>query len=280
MPSSACSDQEYAPLYDPENAAKLPRKGKWQSLQRGLSKAFPVLAAILVTGTLSIAISNHYHLFTHSFTTNHALKNPFTSNAPALPKPPSPTWTNCGSDPATARARGCSFDLLSFAWQTRECFDSALISAFLAHSDWTYYTDTSGMRKVPASVAVLGETDLYVSWDFHVKHCTYLWRQMHRAFALRGFIDSHLDNWGHTMHCQVVLLDRVIKSDVVNVKAAVRYPECRPVVVGDMGFPGGPTDEMGELATFEHHSGHQSSGHNSGHNSGHSSGHHFGHNLE
>ena len=52
---------------------------------------------------------------------------------------------------------------------------------------------------------------------------------MHRAYRVRGFVDSHLDAYKHTLHCQGVLLERGVPGGVVNVVAEVKYPECREV---------------------------------------------------
>ena len=41
-----------------------------------------------------------------------------------------PKWKDCGNDAETARLRGCSFDLISFAWQTPECYDGELVADF------------------------------------------------------------------------------------------------------------------------------------------------------
>lgn len=114
--------------------------------------------------------------------------------APVTRQTTIPTWTSCGNDSTTARSRGCSFDLISFAWQTPECYDGELVSEFTSwKGNWTFYSDVHLTELVDQSVAMQGETQLYVKWEYHIVHCTFMWRQMHRAYE-RGWIDAHLGN--------------------------------------------------------------------------------------
>ncbi|KXX82727.1 hypothetical protein MMYC01_200858 [Madurella mycetomatis] len=116
--------------------------------------------------------------------------------------------TACGSTPADAEARGCRFDILSFAWQTPECYDDELMEEFIRYDKWQFYAQPNRTDVVvDLATALRGKRTLYVDWKYHVTHCTFMWRQMHRAYALRGYIDSHLDSYEHTLHCQRVLMD-------------------------------------------------------------------------
>ncbi|KAM7184992.1 hypothetical protein V8F20_011976 [Naviculisporaceae sp. PSN 640] len=159
---------------------------------------------------------------------------------------PRPQYTSCGSTPAEARSRNCKFDILSFAWQTPECYDAQLMTDFLDYprseshipitspnsGRWKFYTAFRTIDQndtVPLEEALKGEKDLLVDWEFHVVHCTFMWRQMHRAFTVGGWIDSHLDSYAHTMHCQRTLLDKERSPREVSVAAVVRYPSCRSV---------------------------------------------------
>ncbi|KAK4495419.1 hypothetical protein PRZ48_013750 [Zasmidium cellare] len=148
-----------------------------------------------------------------------------TSSSP----PPTAEWSSCGDDPATARSRGCSFDLLSFAWQTPECYDTSLMAEFASWNgdgDWNFYANPNYTEPVSQHIAIQGErTPLFVKWDYHVVHCTFMWRQMHRAYE-SGWIDSHLANYNHTLHCQKMILmspEEALKKPVM---ARLIYPEC------------------------------------------------------
>lgn len=192
------------------------------------STFWKLCATCLLASTLSLATANYYSLFTHSFLANSL------PNLPPIDQFPEPQYTNCGNSPSEARQRGCSFDLLSFSWQTPECYDAEVMTAFLAHPSqpWVYYVSPSGNETVAPEIVAQGETVAYVNWEYHVVHCTYMWMQMHRAYAERGFIDSHVDSWAHTRHCQMVILEKSITPDTVSVVGNLRYPECRRVNVG------------------------------------------------
>jgi hypothetical protein len=73
-------------------------------------------------------------------------------------------WSSCGNDTTTARARGCSFDLISFAWQTPECYDSSLVADFVAWDTWEFYTEKYGNTTVAQDVVLMGEESLWVTW--------------------------------------------------------------------------------------------------------------------
>jgi len=130
------------------------------------------------------------------------------------------TWnsfrSSCGRTPTQARDRGCSFDLISFAWQTPECYDSDLISEFAAWDAWNFYTEPHGNVTMPQQDVLRGEQSLWVSWRYHDVHCTFMWRQMHRAY-------------NHTLHCQKMLLTEGISPEAVFTRAAVIYPPCERV---------------------------------------------------
>ncbi|KAI1170410.1 hypothetical protein F4777DRAFT_569361 [Nemania sp. FL0916] len=138
-----------------------------------------------------------------------------------------PKWSSCGDSVATARARGCSFDLISFAWQTPECYDAELVNDFATwEGNWTFYADDKFTVPVGQDLAIQGDlTPLFVKWDYHMVHCTFMWRQMHRAYE-KGYLDSHLRNYNHTMHCQMMMLmDPETAAKKVTV-AQIIYPEC------------------------------------------------------
>lgn len=46
---------------------------------------------------------------------------------------------------------------------------------------------------------------LFVNWEYHKLHCTYMWRKMHRAFLGVAKMDEYIGNYRHTEHCEDVL---------------------------------------------------------------------------
>lgn len=147
-----------------------------------------------------------------------------------------PAYQDCGASPSEARRRCCSFDILSFAWQTPECYDHANTEAFRTHKgneSWAFFTDLNSAAPQRTEVEVLtGEVLAFVTAEYHLTHCTYMWRQLHRAYTLKGYIDEHLDNWKHTLHCQKVLLGATAEEkgmQTVNTVGRIIYPRCRKI---------------------------------------------------
>ena len=190
----------------------------------------------LVTACLTLwAVLHAWHLELSSTSTYHHHNNQhhLASSSPHALKP----YTNCGSSPSEAQSRGCRFDILSFAWQTPECYDAELMEQFIAYDNWTFYTETDAnttdtemtRETVDLATALEGHRTLYVDWKYHVTHCTFIWRQMHRAYMIRGYIDNHVDDYRHTLHCQKTLLEKETPWDSVTVVASPKYPECRKI---------------------------------------------------
>lgn len=138
-------------------------------------------------------------------------------------------WASCGDTAEEARARGCTFDVMSFAWQTPECYDAALVEEFIGWETWDFYDWEDDSISVPFHTIMRGEQSAWVSWQYHLVHCTFMWRQMHRAYE-RGWIDSHLDKYNHTVHCQDVLLHPLrLNYSEIGAGAPLRFPTCRRV---------------------------------------------------
>jgi len=147
-----------------------------------------------------------------------------------------PRWPSCGDSPTTARERGCSFDLITFAWQMPNCYDAPLVDEFADWESWTFWTDQHGNETVSLAEARKGDRELWLPWQYHVVHCTFVWRQMHRAYEA-GWIDEHSRSYHHTTHCQKMLLmdchDEgrfcILPNDTVITGADLIYPACEKV---------------------------------------------------
>lgn len=142
-----------------------------------------------------------------------------------------PRFSSCGNSTASARERGCFFDTISFSWQTPECFTEPLVSEFSAWKNWTYYTEKRGNVTVPTEVALLGKSDLWVTWEYHMVHCTFVWRQAQYGYE-RGWIDAHVRSYPHTLHCQTMLLLEGIANDDNMILVNLQYPVCEKVGTG------------------------------------------------
>jgi hypothetical protein len=137
-------------------------------------------------------------------------------------------WSSCGHDPETARRRKCSFDLISFAWQTPQCYDRELLEEFISWSSWKFFADPARIKPVSLEEALKGEQDLYTDYEYHAVHCTFTYRQMQRAYE-EGHIDTHLRSLEHTLHCQRMLLMNGTEAAWHFTIAPVIYPTCSSV---------------------------------------------------
>jgi len=148
-------------------------------------------------------------------------------------------YESCGRSPAEARLRGCNFDISSFAWLTSECYDDSLAQEFISWSNWTWYTseEPDDNTQVSFEEARLGEKDTYVDWNYHMVHCTFMWRQQHQATE-NGWIGRHLVNYEHTKHCQHSLLMNTYENRNVRTPAVIMYPHCLRVGIGEGMYPG------------------------------------------
>ncbi|KAJ5770662.1 uncharacterized protein N7511_002713 [Penicillium nucicola] len=135
----------------------------------------------------------------------------------------------CGNDAATARANGCIFDLLTLAWLAPECYDADLSAEFLEDASETFYYDEDAQRPIE-SYEVLSERPLgEFSWTtrkYHIYHCSYGWRLMHRALERGGMVESGLSSYHHTEHCTGALMNTSVPMDAVITRVEISYPDC------------------------------------------------------
>ncbi|KAK0648547.1 hypothetical protein B0T16DRAFT_456016 [Cercophora newfieldiana] len=130
--------------------------------------------------------------------------------------PPAPP-SHCGNTTTTARALGCHFDPMSFSWLPAPCYDAELTTQFLGFQPWQWFSSPEGLsanttsarrdkEEVPREDVLRGENEyLYVSWEYHKLHCTYMWRKMHRAVLGMAEMDGYIGNYHHTEHCEEIL---------------------------------------------------------------------------
>lgn len=186
------------------------------------------IATILLTDLLSPP-SSYCHRFVHP-------------NPPLSPTSSTETASTvskaltCGNTTSTALAHNCTFDPMSFSWLPAPCTDAHLTAAFLKRRDWTWYFDRDGKRPAPRDEVLRGEHDiLYVSAEYHIFHCTYMWRKLHRAVAVGGLVDGYIGAFHHTSHCEEMILEGVEggmgSREVIDTVIRMKWPDC-PVVWG------------------------------------------------
>ncbi|KAF6842217.1 hypothetical protein CMUS01_03282 [Colletotrichum musicola] len=118
---------------------------------------------------------------------------------------------SCGPTAATARERGCHFDLMSASWVQEDCFDVELMRDYVHtgfnERNWTFSWDVDGKPgPVMTKAEVLsGEWEIiWASGDFHYAHCAYFWEKQWKQFSAGGktvVLDSRIRFPHHTKHC-------------------------------------------------------------------------------
>ncbi|KZF21982.1 hypothetical protein L228DRAFT_247592 [Xylona heveae TC161] len=171
-------------------------------------------------------------------------RNPFSSPAPSPAPAPSallpvgmsrvnPSTAHqlqpCGTDATTARANGCIFDLLTLAWLAPACYDADLSEEFLEVASEPFYYDSDAQQPIEnyeiLSERPVGETS-WTTRKYHIYHCSYGWRLMHRALERGGIVESGLSSYHHTEHCTDTLMNTSVPMESVITRAEISFPDC------------------------------------------------------
>ncbi|KAK3319763.1 hypothetical protein B0T19DRAFT_404324 [Cercophora scortea] len=156
--------------------------------------SLPLALAVIITSlSLGLAISIG---IIHTIPQNPpptSLSTPYT-----YPEPPMPKIMHqpCGSTPEQARSKGCHFDVISFNWLPTQCYYAELSQSFDDMRAWEWFLDGNRTQPLTHAEIMTGEhTGLYVNWEYHVRHCTAMWKKMHRGLlgpAGTGAIDAYI----------------------------------------------------------------------------------------
>ncbi|EXJ92892.1 hypothetical protein A1O3_01446 [Capronia epimyces CBS 606.96] len=114
-----------------------------------------------------------------------------------------------GSSAAEAVALRCRFNATSFAWLPVRCFDAELVNEFLSLQNWRWFRDTEGREPVNLNSITTGSYDqLFMTQEYHLYHCTYMWRRMHRAVLNDLPLEGYIGSLRRTEHCEQQLVGR------------------------------------------------------------------------
>ena len=195
-----------------------PQMERQHLLHRGLW--FYFLVVFLGSAIIFLGFKIEPHVFNKSDT---------AVSSAALQDMTSEEASPCGNDANTARSLGCEFDPLTFAWLPPRCYDYNLTAEFLQVQEWQWWRQRpDGSRRQLSLVNVMqsSDTTLYVTWEYHRQHCTYLWLKMHRAMMSGAPIDGVSMMDIITDVCDGVLRAKTELNDT-SVPGYVRYPSCK-----------------------------------------------------
>ena len=141
------------------------------------------------------------------------------------PSGPQPVQS-CGPSRIEAQEKKCRFDPMSFSWLPPACFDEELTNDFLHREEWHWFRTQMGTGEVSMEEVIRGEENqLFVSSEYHVAHCAYMWRKLHRALAKGQLVDSYIGSYNHTKHCDHMLLEAV-RTQQINTLIVTKFPNC------------------------------------------------------
>ncbi|KAJ5962153.1 hypothetical protein N7501_007094 [Penicillium viridicatum] len=155
-----------------------------------------------------------------------------------VPTSPVQSTYQCGEVASQAQARGCHFDLISFSWLPPACYDAELTEDFLKSYNWTWSTDPQGKNLVPIEDVKKGDFEyLFTDLKYHVVHCAYMWKKLHRALSTGDLsrVDGYTAGYGHTKHCTQMMLDRDSDLSRSGVAGLVKFPLCGQGMLLDNG---------------------------------------------
>ncbi|KAK1992532.1 hypothetical protein LX36DRAFT_644620 [Colletotrichum falcatum] len=147
----------------------------------------------------------------------------------------------CGATPSEARAAGCLFDLVSFNWLPPACHDAELAAQFEAElraaGQLAWYEDSLRTRPLSRDQVAAGDrSGVHVSPAYHLRHCTAMWRRMHRALMQGGGglgrLDGYVWSYHHTRHCEETLLagEAGRNGTEFTTEVRIKYPDCGVVL--------------------------------------------------
>ena len=128
------------------------------------------------------------------------------------------TELHCGNTTEEARSLGCEFDLLSYSWTPKQCFDREtalefkewLLSPDRFPRSWPFFEDRNNSQWVPDEAALSERVHIlsYAPNEEHFGHCVFMMRRLHRINSGgAGRANSRIKRYKHTEHCTNTILD-------------------------------------------------------------------------
>ncbi|KAJ4296352.1 hypothetical protein N0V90_006397 [Kalmusia sp. IMI 367209] len=152
-----------------------------------------------------------------------------------IPRQKNLRYDQCGTTADEARARDCVFETTGFTWLPKECHDVETeieFLEFIASHELNIYRDTNYTDVVPIEEVKLGNgPGFFVRQQYHVTHCLFLLKKLHRTTAAGKILDGQIMPTHHTEHCiDMALKPPGFRKDAIQL-SYTKYPYC--------GKPGG-----------------------------------------
>ena len=119
--------------------------------------------------------------------------------------------------------------MVSFAWHPPACFtadDADDEALFMGLRSWRFHHENGSeiaIEEVRRGELRVAFTDL----EWHLTHCTFMWKKLHRALLAGGKVDSYVGDYTHTKHCEHMILQNVRHPEMrTETRVWVKYPTC------------------------------------------------------
>lgn len=134
----------------------------------------------------------------------------------------------CGNNPSEAKANGCIFDVMNYAWTRPECYDEGASKEALSRGPWKWYLDANATQPLEGQdlERLAFETEVWTEHSYHVAHCLYSLKLVHRAGMSGQWMLKEVGSWNHTLHCDDLLMKTGTEGALVNTWVRTLYQPC------------------------------------------------------
>lgn len=140
-------------------------------------------------------------------------------------------WSNgdCGNSPDEAKARDCIYSIVLHSWLPKSCLthEDEQDAVDMYHDrHWPY--ETAAGKNLTMDELALGDYGHFTTtFDWHVVHCMYVWKRLHRTILDPAQeLDSYTANYHHTSHCVKMIGGHAGGMKDSGTKIFVKYPKC------------------------------------------------------
>ncbi|KAH7139074.1 hypothetical protein B0J11DRAFT_516017 [Dendryphion nanum] len=134
----------------------------------------------------------------------------------------------CGTNPEEAKSLGCIFDPMNWHWTRPECFYEKGSEYAQAKGPWTYYRDSNFTEQLvlPDAHAMSTVRVMYTEHSWHLQHCVYALKSLHRAAMMDKWIPEEAASWPHSLHCMKVFEMMGTPAKTLNTRVDMQFLAC------------------------------------------------------
>lgn len=134
----------------------------------------------------------------------------------------------CGNSPEEAKALGCIFDPMNWHWTRPECFYKEGSDYSQTKGPWSYYQDLNYTEPLylPDKQSMSTTRIMYTEHAWHVEHCVYALKSLHRAAMMGKWIPEEAASWPHSLHCMKVFEMMGTPPETLNTRVDMQFLAC------------------------------------------------------